>query len=168
MSEQRLSKLQRWILENCFRVTVLLDRTILKELNNIGRSRRCKACNKTSASVYLERNQGNFVSPKCLADGNSCAYFEFYKEDILLSYFQLNPNNGIAHINRVQHFRDSTDYTKAHVTAHRSLNNLALKGLIYTGSTFREESLQISLTREGVKTAAELLGINDCEALIEP
>jgi hypothetical protein len=34
MSEWRLSKLQKWILKNCFRVTVLLDRMKLSDFSN--------------------------------------------------------------------------------------------------------------------------------------
>ena len=166
MSEQRLSKLQKWILENCFKVTVLLDRTALKELNNTSRSRQCKDCPKTSESVRVKRNQSNSIVPTCVNDGFACTYFEFYKEDILLSFFLLTPNNDIAHFSRVQHFYDSPDYAKAHVTVHRSIKNLEEKGYIYTLSTFREDSLEIHLTDKGIEKAAELLKIDDYTSLI--
>ena len=164
MSEQRLSKLQKWILENCFRVTVLSDRTNLKKLNNTGGSRKCKDCSKTSASVRLER-ESNSIFAHCVKDNNICDYFEFYREDILLSFFLLKPNNDIAHFSRVQHFHDSPDYAKAHVTANRSINNLIGKGLICTWSVFREDSIKICLTDEGMTKAAELLNINDYTSL---
>ena len=163
MSIQRLSKLQKWILENCFRVTVLLDRTMLKELHNVGHSRKCLDCPKTSKSVRLAKNHTYL----CAKDGHSCSYFVFYKEDVLLSFFLLTPNNDITHFNRVQHFHDSPDYTKAHVTAHRSINSLVEKGLVYAWNTFREDSLIISLTDDGIKKAAELLKISDYTSLIE-
>lgn len=164
MSKQRLSKLQKWILENCFRVTILLDRSMLKELNNTNCSRHCRKCPKTNENVRLERNTEDFISPKCVAHADFCSHYEFYKEDILLSYYSLKPSYDKAHINRAQHFHDSADYAKAHVSVHRSLNNLVEKGLIYIGSTFREDSLQISLTYEGMRKAAELLNINDTRA----
>ena len=167
MSEQRLSKLQKWTLENCFKVTVLLDRTALKELNHITRSYQCKDCPKTNESVRIERSQNNIVTPRCVNDGLDCPYFEFYKEDILLSFFLLTPNNDIAHIYRVQHFHDSPDYAKAHVTAHRSISSLVEKGLVYTLSVFREDSLQIHLTDKVIEKAAELLEISDYVSLFE-
>ena len=161
MSEHRLSKLQKWILENCFRVTVLLDRAALKKLNHIGDSRKCKTCPKTKEEVRLSRNQHNALQHRC-GDG-FCPYFCFYKEDVLLSYFSLIPNNDMAHFSRVQHFHDSPDYSKAHVTVHRSINGLIDKGFVYTWNTFPENSQEICLTDDGVRKAAELLKINDYE-----
>ena len=157
MSERRLSKLQKWILENCYKVTVLLDRSTLKELNNIGQSYKCRDCPKTSESVRLMGIRDYL----CVKDGHSCSYFIFYKEDILLSFFLLTPNNSIAHINRVQHFHDSLDYAKAHVTTHRSINGLVEKDLIFAFNVFKEYSVQIYLKDEGMKKAAELLKISD-------
>ena len=161
MSEQRLSKLQKWILENCFRVIVLLDRTTLKQLNRTSTSRHCRDCPKTGESVCLIKESDNRITHKCAKYGYSCLHFEFYKEDILLSFFSLPPDNTKAHIYRVQHFHDSPDYAKAHVTANRSIDNLAEKGLVYAYSVFREDSLQIHLTGKGIKKAAELLKISD-------
>ena len=166
MSEQRLSKLQKWILENCFRVTVLLDRTALKGLKNIGDSRKCRACPKTSESVRVAREHTIFIAHKCVDGGSSCAYFVFYKEDILLSFFSLTPDNDIAHFSRVQHFHASPDYAKAHVTAHRSINSLVEKGFIFTFCVSQENSVQIHLTDKGLEKAAELLEICDYESLI--
>ena len=87
MSEQRLSKLQKWILENCYRVTVLLDRTDLKELKNAGSSYKCRDCAKTRESISVSKK----LTYLCKKDGRSCHYFNFYKEDILLSFFMLAP-----------------------------------------------------------------------------
>ena len=162
MSEQRLSKLQKWILENCFKVIVLLDRSGLKELKNVGTSWRCRECTKSSESVETERKY-SFITHKCVKSDYDCPYFDFYKEDVLLSFFLLPPNNGIIHINRVQHFHDSPDYAKAHVTLHRSINNLVDKGFIFTFSTFKEYSVQIHLTDKGMEKAVELLKIGDSE-----
>ena len=166
MSEQRLSKLQKWILENCFKVTVLSDRTMLKELNHITRGYKCRACNKLKESVRLSRDNNKLIVNICRDDGFPCPYFNFYKEDVLLSFFLLTPNNGIAHINRTQHFHDSPDYTKAHVTAHRSINSLAEKGFIYAFNVFREYSVQIYLSDKGIEKAAELLKIYDYISLL--
>ena len=162
MSEQRLSKLQKWILENCFKVTVLLDRTSLKALKNIAGSRKCRECSKINENVKSEKN-GVFIVNKCANGGNYCTYFEFFKEDILLSFFMLPPNNDITHFSRVQHFYDSPDYAKAHVTLHRSINNLIEKGFIKTMSVFQEDSVQIHLTDKGMEKAVELLKIGDSE-----
>ena len=164
MSGQRLSKLQKWILQNCFKVTILLDRTGLKSLKNTSNSWKCRECSEPGESVQAER-MNIIITHKCVNSGSACQYFYFYKEDILLSYFLLPPNNGIVHINRVQHFHDSPDYAKAHVTLHRSMNNLVDKGLIFTFSTFREYSEQIHLTDKGMEKAVELLKIGDSEFL---
>ena len=167
MSAHRLSKLQKWILENCFRVTVLLDRSTLKKLKKTSHSRQCGDCPKTRENARVKRIHNNCITNRCINNDYSCPYFEFYKEDILLSFFMLVPNNDITHFNRVQHFQDSPDYTKAHVTTHRSINNLIEKGFIYTFNAFREDSLQIHLTEQGLEKAAELLGISDYESLTE-
>ena len=79
----------------------------------------------------------------------------------------LAPKNDIVHINRVQRFHDSPDYTKAHVTVHRSIKSLVDKGLVYTLNGFNEYSLQLCLTNDGIKKAAELLKISDYKSLIE-
>ena len=167
MSKQRLSKLQKWMLENCFRVTVLLDRTTLKKLNNIGNSYKCRDCSKTNKSVRLIREQNKITTPMCVKDNFDCSYFWFYKEDVLLSFFLLKPNNDITHFYRVQHFYDSPDYIKVHVTVHRSINNLIEKGLVFSWKVFREDSFYICLTDEGMKKAAELLNINDYTTFFE-
>jgi hypothetical protein len=160
MSAQRLSKLQKWILENCFRVTVLFDRTTLKTLNAVGNSRKCRECLKTKESVRLIKGR-HTLDYECLKEGFSCSYFVFYKEDILRSFFSLPPDNMKSHFSRVQHFHDSSNYAKAHVTTLRSISSLADKGLIYACKVFREDSVTISLTDEGMNKAAELLKIED-------
>ena len=162
MSEQRLSKLQKWILENCFKVTVLLDRTELKALKNAGTSWKCRECLKTGENVRLTKHQTHL----CKNDGFICPYFNFYKEDVLLSFFMLTPRNDIIHINRVQHFHDSPDYSKAHVSVHRSIKNMIDKEFVYTLNDFTEYSLQICLTNKGITKAAELLKISEYEHLI--
>ena len=167
MSNQRLSKLQKWILENCFRTTVLLDRTNLKDLYNTNNSWRCKDCPKTNENIRLTIDQHAFITHQCIISGSYCSYFPFYKEDILLSYFLLTPNNDITHIYRVQHFHDSPNYTKAHVSTHRSINGLVEKRLVYAFNTFQEYSLQIHLTDTGMKKAADLLNISDYMSFFE-
>jgi hypothetical protein len=169
MSEQRLSKLQKWILVNCYKVTVLFDRSSLKELKNAGASRKCRDCPKTRENVRLPEKQDD-VPYHCATDGlpTSCSYFVFYKEDILLSYFSLPPNNGILHINRVQHFHSSPDYTKAHVSVHRSIGSLVDKGLIRAWSGFREESLMIWLTDAGIEKSADLMEKGGSESSVDP
>ena len=69
MSKQRLSRLQKWILENCFKVTVLLDRTSLKELNNSVSLRKCRACPKINESVRKERDKLDCITHRCLDGG---------------------------------------------------------------------------------------------------
>jgi Fe2+ or Zn2+ uptake regulation protein len=85
----------------------------------------------------------------------------------LLSFFALPPNNDKLHNNRVQHFYDSPDYTKAHVTAYRSITSLVKKGLVHVFQ-FGGDSMMINLTDEGMKKAAELLGISEYLSPFKP
>jgi hypothetical protein len=68
--------------------------------------------------VRLVKNKLS-IEYSCLRDGFACPYFSFYKEDVLLSFFSLTPDDSKTHISRVQHFRSDSDYTKAHVSVHK-------------------------------------------------
>ena len=98
---------------------------------------------------------------------NECSYFAFYREDILLSFFSLTPDNGKLHNSRVQHFHNSPDYAKAQVTAYRSITGLVNKGLIHVYQ-FGGESLIINLTETGIAKTAELLKLEDVKSSVEP
>ena len=68
----------------------------------------------------------------------------------------------------MQHFYDSPNYAKSHVSAHRSISNLISKGFVHTWYADGEGSLQIGLTSDGIKKAAELLGISECYVPVIP
>ena len=159
MADQRLSKLQKWILENCFRVTILLDRAELKPLQNCRDSYKCTSCDIQNAAS-LERDSNNVIFANCIGSGQSCFRSVFYREDVLLSYFGLASDNAKCSFFRVQHFRDSPDYAKAHATLSRCLKNLVEKGLIYLWRV-EDESQRICLTEKGIIIAAELAKTDD-------
>ena len=154
MADRRLSKLQKWILENCFRVTILLDRTALRPLQNCRDSIKCDSCDMRSAAS-LQRGMYNNITAYCAEPGLPCRRCLFYREDVLLNYFGLVPDNSKRSFIRVQHFHDGPDYSAAHVTLSRSLKNLKEKGLIYLWRV-EDESQRIFLTDHGVSQAAEL------------
>lgn len=166
MAEQRLSKLQKWIIINCFKVNVLLDRTGLKDLTNYecGSSFNKFECpNK----IKKERTMYNGIANKC--GSNYCEAFNLYKEDILLSYFNLEQKYKKYYMlgYRVEHFKGDKENNKAYVTLHRSLKNLWEKDLAYTWKPSSECSLQICLTDKGNQVAMQLLNI-DPSTIIEP
>ena len=169
MSEQRLSKLQKWILVNCFRVTIQFDRSSLKALKNAGNWLRCKDCPKTREDVHPKKDiyDTRFKCKRGMRLVNECSYFAFYREDILLSFFSLTPDNGKLHNSRVQHFHNSPDYAKAQVTAYRSITGLVNKGLVNVYQ-FGGESMIINLTETGIAKAAELLKLEDFKSPVEP
>ncbi len=92
----------------------------------------------------------------------------FYKEDIMLSFFALIPNNNRLRNNRAQCFYGSPDYAKNHVIACRSIRNLVQKGLVITDDAGGEFSQKIQLTAEGAKKAAELSGVSDYTVPYQP
>lgn len=87
----------------------------------------------------------------------SCSNYTLYKEDILLSYFNLEKSKKWA-FSREQHFVDTPEYRKAHVTLSRSLKTLVANEYIglYGGGY---HSTNIKLTEKGAVKAAELLGV---------
>ena len=177
IADQRLSKLQKWILTTCYRVTVLLDNEILVPIKGkiyTNDSSSCSHCLNNSNFVRFKpinvfdgrdnmrvvKDKWNCITNRCTTetDSQSCSYFELFKEDILLSYFELSISNRSAMFSKTVHFSDSPEYRKAQVTLTRTLKNLEGNDFIgiYGYDSF---SRIIRLTDKGAFTAAKLLGL---------
>lgn len=158
--KERLSKLQKWIITECFKVTVLLDKTGLEETKG-------NLCyNQTSKEYYKEcknfvsknRDRNNGINYHCSKYNRSCDRFKFYRDDILLSYFKLTADNYKYPFSRQQHFKGGPANNKAYVSLGRSINNLYQKGYIWV---FWYEGMEIGLTDKGRAKALELLNLDD-------
>ena len=140
-------------------VTILMDRSLLRPLKNCRDSYKCSSCDVKN-EAFLERNKYNDIVANCKDTGYSCCQNSFYKEDILLSYFSLTPNNKKHSFSRVQHFHNSPDYSKIHVTLTRCLKNMWEKDLICLWRS-EDQSQRIILTDKGIEKAAEQLHVTD-------
>jgi len=128
MANERLSKLQKWILANCYRMTVLYDNTKLLAL-----------------------------SGRTAPDDK----YAFFRDDILLSYFNLKPSRRHAFLH-VHHSKESKKYYSAQVSVSRTLKNLYAKGYIIEWQTNN-----IILTNRG-KEKARSLNVKGCTSGAQP
>lgn len=160
MAKERLSKLQKWIITECFKVNILLDRSGLKELKGAERCYNFKKkeyYNNCNELIVKKRDINNNIVNYCAERNRNCDYFTFYRDDILLSYFNLIPDNWKYPWARKQHFKGSKNNNKAYVSTGRTIINLYEKGYIYI---FRYEGMEIYLTDKGKEKALELLNLN--------
>lgn len=162
MKKQRFSKLQKWIITECFKVTVLLDRSNLKKLN--GLSSRCKHC-RNKENITKKRNAANNIIYYCNICKDYTEYYKFYREDILLSYFKLIPDNYRDTNRRKQYFRGSPINNKAYVSLGRSMKNLMNTGYLYSFDDM--DGIRVELTEKGKNKAIELLDL-DRTKIYEP
>lgn len=166
MAKERFSKLQKWIITECFKTTVLLDRSNLKMLKgtacyNEFRPEYYKECSKT---IVKKRNTNNDIFYYCNKHNRTCEYFKFYRDDILLSYFELEPDRWKYPFSRQQHFKGSPNNNKAYVSVGRTIKNLEEQGYIIG---FRWEGMEIILTDKGKEKALQLLNL-DRSVIKEP
>jgi len=113
--------------------------------------------------ITVCKDKYNCIINKCTNNryGNEtygCDYFEFTREDILLTYFKLEKSKRYSFQGR-QKFVDCDEYKKAHVTISRTLKTLCENDYIglYGKAGY---STIIRLTDKGIAKAAELLGTN--------
>lgn len=159
MASERLSKIQKWILETCFKITVLHNREGFKPL---------KICcyyneKECSESVIKERDCYNDIEYRCNREDkhsykNRCKIYNMYTEDILLNYFDMECSNVRDVLYRVARIEMNENTNKNYATISRTLKNMECKGLIYRWK-FEEYSTEIYLTDKGKKIAMELLNI---------
>lgn len=165
MASERLSRIQKWILETCFKITVLHDREGLKPL---------KICNyydkdKCPELAVKVRDCYNHIECKCEKEGKPyyagdyCYMYEMYLEDILLNYFGMgfSYEKGKS-LYRAARIKMDDNTNKNYATLTRTMNNLEKKDLAYRYK-FEGNSTQICLTEKGKLKAMELLHITEGE-----
>lgn len=155
MKKERFSNLQKWIIIECFKVTVLLDRSDLKELN--GLSNRCKYC-RNKDNITKKRSIQNKILYYCNNGQHHTEYYYFYREDVLLSYFKLEPDNFRDTFRKKQYFKGSKDNNKAYVSLGRSIKNLTDTDYLYSFDDY--DGIRIDLTDKGKEKAMELLDLD--------
>lgn len=168
MATERLSKLQKWILETCFKITVLHDRRGLKPLKICG----CYDVDKCPQWAVKQRNLWNEIECICDRDNakiykdKECDMYYMYVEDILLNYYDMKCSCAKNVIYRVARIEMNENTNKNYATISRALKNMEDKGLVYRWK-FEEYSTRIFLTNKGKEKAMGILNIS-CEAFYEP
>lgn len=168
MANERMSRMQRWILETCFKITVLHDREGLKPLKICCYYDKDK-CPKLAVKV---RNCHNNIICKCEKEGKPyyasdyCDMYEMYLEDILLNYFGMEFSYEKGTIYRVARIKMDDNTNKNYATLIRSMKNLEKKDLAFRYK-YGEKSTEICLTDKGRMKAMELLHISE-EEISEP
>ena len=155
MAEQRLSKLQKWILINCYKVTILKqleDTTIV----------RCRYYNKEKCTEYTTPHKSIKHAYICVKkpevnDYTDCLAFQFTQFEIYYYYFKLKLSEQKTSNDYTIYFEHNQDSEKVYISTSRSLKNLCKKDLINCYKIDRTKI--IVLTDFGVKTAKRLLEI---------
>lgn len=152
MAEQRLSNLQKWILVNCYEVTVLRNRKD-KNLSRCTYYDKERCYNNVTAvdvhpNVYDCKTRGYEGVPR------QCSAFEFTQNDIYQNYYKLEPSRRMAVFTDKVYYRHMEDSDKIYNSTTRSLKNLKDKKLIFY--SHKGDSAMIVLTDAGREIAEKL------------
>lgn len=165
MSEDRCSKLQKWILTNLYAILVDKDYNCISNSGHI----YCKQYNSEECSkerIYV-RNGNTTISVKnCTANlkNNLCCLNGFItNNDILVHYyhFQTRQKKSLCRYDNLS-IVPNADVAKARVTISRSVNTLESKGLIHIYVT-RSNELRYYLSDTGIRKAEQLLNREEFE-----
>ena len=132
-SDMRLSKLQKWILTQAYKKTVLFD---------------------NSGLVMVQAWEGNYMEEAL--NNKTHQYWQYlFRSEILQGYFGCETDKDKFSFNRFHHFKGRNN--KEQVTLTRSRPNLMLKGLIqvYNGVSCSWQG--IKLTEAGKEKALMLI-----------
>jgi len=168
MASERLSKLQKWILETCFKITVLHDREDLKPLQVCCYYDKDK-CPQWAVKI---RDFYNNIECKCEKEdrpyyaSDYCYMYEMYLEDILLNYFDMDFSYEKGTLYRVARIKMDDNSNKNYATLTRCMKNLEKKELAFRYK-YGEKSTEICLTDKGRMKAMELLHITE-DQISEP
>ena len=126
MSEQRLSNLQKWILVNCYKITVLRERTDgeLARCDYFDKSRcRDNVIPHTShPNLYDCKTRGYEGVPRV------CTAFEFTQNDIYRNYYRLELSRRKALFADTVYFKHTPDSDKIYNSTMRTMKSLKEKG----------------------------------------
>lgn len=168
MASERLSKLQKWILETCFKITVLHNREGLKPLK-ICRYYDADNCPQLAIKT---RNRHNIIYCICGKkdkpdyESEFCGMYKMYLEDILLNYFEMEFSYEKETLHRVARIKMDGTTNKKYATISRTMKNLENKDLAYRNKC-GGRSTEVCLTDKGKMKAMELLHITENE-ICEP
>jgi len=136
MAKERLSKLQKWILEQTYKLEVLHDSSVV---------------GKVFSFYHKLSVRGDVVWA-----GHRLTY-RYFEPWIYEHYYQLSPKYGDN-----QH--NLKDYRKAHVTVHRTINNMEDKGLIDVSRYYVYKMKNWGLNEKGKAVAEKLLNVKETQA----
>ena len=147
VAAQRLSKMQKWILINCYKITVLKER-VDKELS------RCEKFDAYSCRDKVKKIPDCYEY-KCKTEKYLCTAFMFSQIDVYRNFYKMESSlKRQRDISDGFRFVHTSDSDKIYQTTFRSLRNLKEKGLIYY---YKWECVtNIYLTPEGVIAAEKL------------
>lgn len=167
MASERLSKLQKWILETCFKITVQHDREGLKPLD-VCLYYRADKCPELAVK---ERNPNNVIINICRLEGKSvcngiCKMYSMYIEDVLLNYFDMELSYRRDTFDRIARIKMDESTNKNYATLSRTLKNMEEKDLMYRWK-YGSYSTELYLTDKGKEIAMKLLNVS-VEDINEP
>ena len=159
MSEDRYSKLQKWILTHLYSILVDNDYSCITESGHIYcKQYNCEECSKDR--IYIRIDGKTVISVKnCtshLKNERCCLNGFITNNDILVHYyhFQTRPKKSLCNHDDLSIIPNS-DVAKARVTISRSVKALENKGLIHVYIT-RSNELRYYLSDTGIRKAEQL------------
>jgi hypothetical protein len=130
MANERLSKLQKWILSESYKLNILHDGSV------VGGERNC----------YYRLGMKGYAN----ADKNlTYQYFECW---IYEKYYGFRNRHGSG-------ISGTPAYKKAHVTVCRAVQSMERKGLIYVNYYFSYEMKNWRISTKGIDTLKRLCGV---------
>ena len=136
MANERLSKLQKWILEQTYKLEVLHNSSVV---------------GKTNGFYHRLAVSGDAIW------ANHSHMYRYFEPWIYEHYYQLSPKYG-------DNQQNLKDYRKAHVTVHRAINNMEDKGLIDVTRYHTYKMKNWGLTEKGLILAEQLLNVKEMQA----
>jgi len=135
MVKERLSKLQKWILEQTYKLEVLHDSSVVG----------------TTYSFYHKLSIKGDVGWV----GHRLTY-RYFEPWIYEHYYKLSLKYG-------DNYDNLKAYRKAHVTVHRTINNMEDKGLIDVSRYYAYKMKNWGLTEKGLGVAKQLLNVKEMQ-----
>ena len=136
MNKTRFSKLQKWILEQCYTKTILFDNSHLDILQNW-----------ESKSDEL-----------AISDKTNLYWQYLFRSEILLTYFKCKTDYDKYPFQRFHHFQERNN--KQQVTLTRSLQNLRDTEFISIWDGVHSRWQGIKLKEKGIEKAKNILNVN--------
>ena len=125
MAGERLSKLQKWILEQTYKINVLHEGSVIG----------------TENSIYYRS-----VAEGRKSDTDEEYAYKYFECWIYEKYYGFAP-----YINYGSGISETSEYKKAHVTVYRAVQNMSKKGLIYLKDNYSSYKMKNwSISAKGI------------------